>query len=454
MNTRFSSATMPVAKAPATQAPSPGNDVGQVTEVGGSPAPRPPSLWRGRVLIIVGIVLLGITLRHAVTGLSPLLPVVREQLGIGVAGASFLGMLPTLSFGVAGLLAPPLIRARGPEMMATLAMALAAVGTFGRAFTDNVPLFFVLSVVALFGMGFGNVVGAPLVKKYFPDRQVPMLTVFALLLQAGATLPAMTAMPLNNTAGWRVSIAAWSLLSMAAALPWAIQLIRLRRSRTATAHVASTVAVPASGPKLGLAQLATSKIAVGTALFYAMASLNTYGMLAWLPTILKDGGMDLGSAAGAFSVFTFMTLPMAFITPLIASKLKKVFPLALVLSIVYPIGYIGLILAPGSALVWALIMGLGGGAFPLAITMFNRRTRTSSGSAALAGFAMGVGYLFGTLGPLLGGTLFSATGGWTAALLVFALTALVMVAGAWMMTPQGRYLEDKFTAATTDGPRR
>jgi CP family cyanate transporter-like MFS transporter len=433
------------AKEPATQAIAPGNDAGQAARVVGSPSLQPASLWRGRVLIIIGIVLLGITLRHAVTGLSPLLPVVREQLGIGVTGASFLGMLPTLSFGVAGLLAPVLIRARGPEMIAVLAMLLAAVGTFGRAFTDSVPLFFVLSVVALFGMGFGNVVGAPLVKKYFPDRQVPMLTVFALLMQAGATLPAMTAMPLNNAAGWRVSIAAWSVLSLAAALPWAIQLIRLRRSRTAAAQVASTVAVPASGPKLGLAQLATSRIAVGTALFYAMASLNTYGMLAWLPTILKDGGMNLGAAAGAFSVFTFMTLPMAFITPLIASKLKKVFPLAVVLSIVAPIGYVGLILNPGSALVWALIMGIGGGAFPLAITMFNRRTHTSSGSAALAGFAMGVGYLFGTLGPLLGGALFSATGGWTAALVVFAATGLLMLIGGWMMTSKGGYLEDKFT---------
>ncbi|MGM0930477.1 MAG: hypothetical protein ACQEXN_12320 [Actinomycetota bacterium] len=50
-------------------------------------------------------------------------------------------------------------------------------------------------------------------------------------------------------------------------------------------------------------------------------------------------------------------------------------------------------------MLWAFIMGVGGGAFPLVITMFNRRTRTAAGPASLAGFAMGVGYLFGTLGP-------------------------------------------------------
>ena len=429
-------------QAPAPSAPATAGPAG----AGGSASTKPGSLWRGRVLLIIGIVLLGITLRHAVTGLSPLLPLLRQEMGLDLAGASLLGMLPTLSFGVAGFLAPVLIRRRGPELTAALAMVLAAAGTFGRALTDNIPLFFVLSVVALFGMGFGNVVGAPLVKKYFPDRQAAMLTVFALLMQAGATLPAMTAVPLNNAAGWRASIAAWSILSLAAALPWLIQLVRLRRNRTAAAMV-GTPAPASAGPKLGLARLVTSPIAVGTALFYAMASLNTYGMLAWLPTILKDSGMDLGAAAGAFSVFTFMTLPMAFIVPILASKLKNVFPLAAALSIVAPIGYIGLVMSPGTQVLWVFIMGIGGGAFPLAITMFNRRTRTAAGSAALAGFAMGVGYLFGTLGPLLGGTIFSLTGGWTTALLVFALTGIVMLIGAWMMTPHNRYLEDKFNAA-------
>jgi MFS transporter, CP family, cyanate transporter len=422
-----------------------------VSESSGSESstPRPASLWRGRVVLIVGIVLLAITLRHAVTGLSPLLPVVREQMGLNIAAASFLGMLPTLSFGVAGFLAPVLIRKRGAELTAALAMVLAAVGTFSRAFTDSVPLFFVLSVVALFGMGFGNVVGAPLVKKYFPDRQAPMLTVFALLMQAGATLPAMTAIPLANAGGWQLSLASWSVLSLAAAAPWVIQLVRMRRATVAASSGSSaTAATPAK--KLCVAQLITSRIAVGTALFYAIASFNTYGMLAWLPTILKDSGLALGDAALAFSAFTFMTLPMAFITPILATRLKRVFPLAMVLSPVAPAGYPGLIFAPGNALVWAIIMGLGGGAFPLAITMFNKRTRTAAGSAAIAGFAMGLGYLVGTLGPLTGGALFSATGSWIPALIVFALTSILMLTGVWMMTPQGRYLEDKFAAAPAE----
>jgi MFS transporter, CP family, cyanate transporter len=270
-----------------------------------------------------------------------------------------------------------------------------------------------------------------------------MLTVFALLMQAGATLPAMAAVPMADAAGWRVSIGAWAILAVVAALPWLIQLLKLAREKNG-AGTAAAAAASAGGPKLGLAQLVRSPVAIGTALFYAMASLNTYGMLAWMPTMFTDSGMDLGAAAGAFSIFTFMTLPMAFITPILAAKLKNPFPLAALVTVVAPIGYIGLITAPGAAPVWAFIIGIGGGAFPLAITMFNLRTRTASGSAAIAGFAMGVGYLFGTLGPLMGGVLFSATGGWTVPLAAYAATGILMLLGAAMMTKRGRFLEDKF----------
>jgi CP family cyanate transporter-like MFS transporter len=58
-----------------------------------------------------------------------------------------------------------------------------------------------------------------------------------------------------------------------------------------------------------------------------------------LPTILSDSGLD-GAAAGAFSVFTFMTLLMAFVVPILATRLRHVFPLAAVLNLTAPIGLV------------------------------------------------------------------------------------------------------------------
>lgn len=403
------------------------------------------TLWQGRAAVLIGVVLLGIGLRHAVTGLSPLLVDVRAALGIGTAGATLLGMLPTLCFGAAGFLAPLVVRRVGAEGTALLAVALAAAGTLVRPFVGDASVFMAATVVALLGMGIGNVVGAPLVKKHFPDRQASMVMVFALLMQAGATLPAMTAIPVAQALGWQASLASWGVLSLVAMLPWAIQLWTMRGG-TAQPEPAASAGATASAHKLGLAQLVTSPVAAGTALYYAMASLNIYAMLAWLPTIMQQQlGQSRESAALAFSIYTFMTLPMAAVTPLVAAKLKNPMPLAALLAVAGPLGYLGLILGVGPAGLMTLVAGLAGGAFPLAITMFNLRTRTPMGSASLAGFAMGIGYLAGTLGPLLGGWLYALTGGWTTALWVYAATVVPMTIGGLMMARPGRFLEDKFS---------
>lgn len=91
-----------------------------------------------------------------------------------------------------------------------------------------------------------------------------------------------------------------------------------------------------------------------------------------------------------------------------------------------------------------LIAGLAGGAFPLAIDMFNFRTRTTMGSAAITGFAMGIGYFAGTLGSLLDRWLYAITGCWTMALWVYAGTVIPMATGGLTMARPGRHLEDKF----------
>ncbi|PUA19874.1 hypothetical protein C7W93_08710 [Glaciimonas sp. PCH181] len=76
--------------------------------------------------------------------------------------------------------------------------------------------------------------------------------------------------------------------------------------------------------------------------------------------------------------------------------------------------------------------------------MFNLRTRTTMDSAAIAGFAMGIEYLAGTLGPCWVAGLYAITGSWTMALWVHAATVIPIATGGLMMARPGRYLEDRF----------
>ena len=408
----------------------------QIPAAAASPSPVPQP-WAGRIGLLAGVILLGISLRHAVTDVAPLLFTIAPEIGLGTVGATILGMLPTIAFGLAGFATPILIRRFGLLQITLIALGLGALGTLARVFAQGPLVFLAFGAVALFGMGMGNVVGPPLVKKYFPDRQGTVMSLLVLSMQGGATIPAMLALPMANTAGWRVSVGSWAVLMVVAAVPWMFALARERHAESGPG-----LAAPPKTGSFGFGLLIRNPVSVGAALFYGMAALNTYAMLAWMPTIFASFGKTQGQAASLYGIFTFLTLPMALVSPLLATKMKNPLPFGILLSCVAAIGYLGILYAPpATAMVWVFIAGLGGGAFPFAMTMFNLRTRSTQGSAAVTGFAMGCGYAFGTVGPLLGGMISSWTGGWNVPLLVFALTAIPMAVGAVMLT-RDRKFED------------
>lgn len=380
--------------------------------------------------------LLALSLRHAVTGVAPLLSRIEEEIGLGTVGATVLGMLPTIAFGLAGFIAPGFVRRHGPTRVAVVAMLVGAVGTVVRVLGDSDVSFLAFGFVALFAMGVGNVVGPPLVKQWFGDRQAVAMSALTLLTQAGATIPALLAVPLADNLGWRLSVASWAGLMALAALPWIVAVVQ---ERTRAPGATSTTAQ--RPPKVGLRILLTNPVSLGGAIFYSMAALNTYAMLAWMPVMFQDLGATEAQAAGTYSIFTFLTLPMALITPIVTSRVRRPFIVGLLFPVVLAVGYLGIITAPSAGMLWAFVLGISGGAFPFAMVMFNLRTRTPQGSAALTGFSLGVGYAVGTLGPLLGGLLSSATGGWTVPLLVFVVSAVLMALGASLLTRE-RLFED------------
>ena len=105
-----------------------------------------------------------------------------------------------------------------------------------------------------------------------------------------------------------------------------------------------------------------------------------------------------------------------------------------------PVGYVGLLVAPGAsilvALVWAILIGVGQGTFPLILTLIGLRTRTAEGTAALSGFTQAVGYLLAAAAPAAVGLMYDATGGWTSTLVfLIVLCAVLAVLGPLVCKP-------------------
>ncbi len=399
------------------------------------------SLFAGRLVVLVAIVLSALTLRIAVTSITPLLDVIGADIGFDSTVIGLFGMLPTAMFAVSGLATPRLTVRFGLERVALASMAATAVGLGVRALMPGTVGLLAFSALALGGMGVGNVVIPPLVKRYFSDRLGAVSTVYILCVQIGTMVPALVAIPLSDAFDWRVSLGVWTLLPVAAALPW-IAVIVAGRGRDTPDTAGAATAAPAE-PR---GQVWRSPVAWGMAGMFGMTSLITYSMFTWIPTILTEAGASAGFGGSMVALFSAVGFIAAVGAPSLCIRIANPYPVVLLCGLSYLVGFAGLLWAPMSApLVWIVAVGLGPSTFPMALTLINLRTRTGAGSAALSGFTQGLGYSVACIGPLMFGVLHDTTGGWAWPFaLLLAAVAAVLVAGYFACKP--RYLEDSWSA--------
>ena len=408
-----------------------------------------PGAWRGRLVALAGILLVALHLRAAVTAVSPVLDAVRVDVALSATQAGLLGAVPVVSFALFGALSPALARAVGLETAVVVAMLASATGEVLRATTATAPGFLAWSVLALAGLGMGNVLLPPLVKRYFPDRIGPVTAAYNVAMVVSLSLPPLVAVPLAARHGWRSAIAVWAVLGLLAVVPWLVVMARSAVARSALAAVWRRD--PAAPPRLaaaaqGAGRVWRSPLAWGMAVTFAMNTTNGYVMYAWLPQLLVDSGSSEAAAGTWLAFYAFLGLAPAFAVPLLAVRMARPWWLVLFFSSCLVVGYLGLVVAPSGPLwLWLLGAGLGTGNFPLLLTLINLRTRTQSGASSLSGFTQGLGYALAGAGPVVAGVLHEVTGTWTATLLFLVGTALVLVVAGWVAC-RPVWLEDTWGA--------
>ena len=396
-----------------------------------------PGLLRRRLIVLAGILIMALSLRLAVSGVSPVLAEISNDLPFGPASIGVLGMLPTAAFAVAGFTTPALIRKLGIPAVLLGSLVLAASGQIGRALASDVPLFLGFSALTMVGYGLGNIVMPPLVKRYFPDRIGLVTSLYVTLLAVSTAFSPLVAVPLANTSGWRWSIGIWAGVSMAALVPWIATLLGERATRRAEAVQNRSAAKPHAKVRVW-----SSPVAWGLAMVFAGTSTNTFSMFTWLPPLLLDAGMDAAQGGTMLSYYAILGLPTSLLVPYLAARMRNPFPLAALFVLCYAGGYAGLLLAPSSGtILWITLAGLGQGTFAMALLLVNLRTRTTAGSGALSGFAQGIGYSVACLGPLTFGLLKDITGTWATSFGLLAVSLVVLVVGAFIVS-KPRYLED------------
>ncbi len=401
-------------------------------------------LWAGRTAAILGILLIALNLRTAVAAISPIVTAVSADIPLGAVALGVLGTLPPVAFALSGLVAPLVSRRIGLEATLVLACVAMILGPLLRAVAGNYPVLLAGSVVALAGMGFGNIMLPPVIKKYFPDRIGQLTAAYATLMAISIAVPPLIATPVAAAAGWRVAVGCWALLAVAALLPWIVVLAKARRAEGS--ETAGVVSVAGPRPEL-LGRMIHSRTAIALAIAFSVTAFNIYAFFAWLPELLRERAGATPAEAGALlALLGIMGLPLALVTPILATRVRNVGALVGVGVALFVAGYLGLLFVPTVVTwLWVVLVGLGAVIFPLCLALIGLRARSHDGAVALSGFVQAIGYASGAFGPLLLGILHDVSGGWTVPLLlVLGTSAVGIVPTVLLRRPS--YVEDEIGA--------
>ncbi|MDX3538216.1 MFS transporter [Streptomyces sp. MB09-01] len=412
------------------------------TAAAASPHAAAQPTWLGPVLI-VGIVLAALNLRPAITSLGALFEETRTGLGMSGTVAGLITSVPALCFAVFGVTAPRLSRRFGPAAVVCAGMAAVATGLLIRPFTSGAAGFLAASALSLAGIALTNVLLPVIVKRHFPDRVGTMTGLYSMALAAGTSLAAAATVPLTGALGgsWRTGLLVWAVLALVALLPWlpvARASRRAERAATAAASGAGTAVRADAGPRVG-----RSRTAWALACYFGLQATGAYITMGWLPQIFRDAGVSASTAGVLLAVTMVMGVPLAFVIPGLAARMKNQGAIAAVLGVFGLTGYLGLYFAPAAgAWAWALLLGISNCAFPLVITLIGLRAKSPAGVVKLSAFAQSTGYLISIPGPLLIGALYQHSGGWDLPLALMAGLLVPQIA-LGVLAGRDRTIEDE-----------
>ncbi|KJQ53225.1 MFS transporter [Microbacterium sp. SA39] len=426
-------------------------------------------LWQGRALALVGIVLVAFSLRSAVASLSPVIDHVAQDFPVSSVVVGLIGAAPPVCFALFGLLTPLFERRFGLERVAVTAIALMAAGMLLRGIVGDSIGLLATTALVFAGVGSGNVLLPPLVKKYFPDRIGVMMTVYSTTLAVSTFLPPLVAVPVADAFSWRVSLGMWGLFAAIALVPWVMLLLRERTAPMAAPvelsesdpsendptdgrHDMQDAVAVATGPIMTtrsnpryFGRLWRLPLAWALAIVFGTSSTMAYVSFAWMPTMLVDiGGVTPATAGFLLSLFALVGLPCSLIVPILIVKFHATRPLFFVAVSGGLIGLAGFLLAPTAALpLWVCFFGLTAIMFPLSLVLLSIRARTPESAVALSGFVQSIGYAIAAVFPLLVGLLHETTSGWQVPLLVVG-SVLVVSIPAGIVAGRRRTIEDEW----------
>ncbi len=404
------------------------------------------------------------------TGLTPLLPRMNDDVGITAAAASALTTAPLLCFALGALVAPAVIRRWGIDRT-VLGVLLALAATLALRPWGGFAWLLVGTVAAALVVAVGNVVMPVLIRARHHSGLLTVTGLYSVALALSSSLSAGTAVPLSewlggllgagavgagdgtgDVAGWRASLAFWALPTLLGAVAWFV----MGRERVEPDPGAGGGAGKGAGQERAAPGGVRGRHASGrrrpgpppgaehagrparpggvtrhptawlVSFFFGIQGLGFYAFITWYPTVLVRRGMADAAAGAQLSLALACGAVAALVVPQLARRLR-VAPFIVATAALIVTGTLGVLFGPD---VWVALfsvcIGVGqGGTLPLSLSLVSSRSADAHAATGVSALLNVVGYLLAALGPVLGSVVYRAAGTWDAVLVLVAAVAAV-----------------------------
>lgn len=375
-------------------------------------------------LIVLAMVFVASTLRAPLTAVGPVIDQIKDALSINNSVAGILTTIPLLIFGIVSPFVSKVSSRLTMSKTVFLSTILVIIALIVRV-SGGFPIFILGTVLLGIGIAFGNVVLPSYVKWKFPLQIGLMTGLYSGTMNFTAGLGGGLSYPLSEAGTYRLSLDFWLVFAIIAIILWVPQMLSGTKQEKAMLEQAAK-------EEKKLFKISRSKLAWTVAFMMGFQSMIFYTVVAWVPSILVDRGVDASTAGYLLMLNQFAQVPMTFIFPILASRMKNQKLLVTIVSAFFIIGFALFFSQSFTLLIIGMILagfGMGSG-FSLCMTFFSIRARTSDGSIALSGFGQSIGYFIAAIGPFLIGLLHDVTGGWISGIIsLVAMGVLFYVFG-------------------------
>lgn len=338
---------------------------------------------------LLGILLLAINLRPAITAVGPIITDIGDDLTLTSFELGLLGALPVATFGAISAFVQVFIQRLGVERLTVLAMLVLTGATVLRSWPGPNANLWIGTILIGAAIAVGNVAVPVFVKRSFPDKTATITGIYVAVLGVCAGLAAALAVPIAEatTLGWRLALGVWAVITVLAVLFWGYQ-----------ARNAHPVTGGASVSLEKDINLWRSPVAWQLSIYMGIQSAVFYVSLTWLPTVEQHLGYS--AVVSGWHMFALQIAGVG--GNLLAPVFMKIGPderfAAVLPGVFFVFSLTGLYYLPQAALVWVLVLGLGtGSAFVVSLSLMATRATNLATAGHLSAMSQGVGYVIAAI---------------------------------------------------------